>query len=359
MSANSPTSNRKTVFIIGAGASNEAGLPTGYELKESIANVLNFEFEMGYRQIRGDDRIVDALRVSVLKPGTINRDISAIAHFLKAARQIHNAMPQASSIDNFINSHSGNKEIELCGKLAIVRTILEAEAKSHLFVGFEGNQRLRFDRLDGTWFQSFLHMITDNCRSSDLAERLGSITLIIFNYDRCIEQYLYYAIQNYYEMSESDVAQLLRGLEIYHPYGTVGTLPWLSHAPPIAYGAKPNSNQLLNLATQIRTYTESIDEAEINSVRSQMQTSPTLVFLGFAFHHLNMDLLLPPFATEQATLGRHIFATAHRISDSNTKAISAELEDRTGIIDRNIHVRNTLTCSLLFKEYSRSLSFRK
>lgn len=43
-------------------------------------------------------------------------------------------MPQSISIDNFIDSHKGDKEIELCGKLAIVRAVLEAEAKSDAFV---------------------------------------------------------------------------------------------------------------------------------------------------------------------------------------------------------------------------------
>jgi NAD-dependent SIR2 family protein deacetylase len=35
----------KTLFVVGAGASSEAGLPTGYELKNKIAELLNFHFE--------------------------------------------------------------------------------------------------------------------------------------------------------------------------------------------------------------------------------------------------------------------------------------------------------------------------
>lgn len=349
----SSKSNPKTVFVVGAGASQEADMPTGHELKNSIATALNFKFKFGSQMISGDHRILEALHMAS------GDDINT---FLNACRRIHDAMPQAISIDNFIDSHSGDKQIELCGKLAIVRTILEAETKSDMFVEFQGSHRLKYDRLENTWFHSFMQLLTENCSPSNLAARLSSVALVIFNYDRCIEHYLYHAIQTYYGKDASDVAQLLHRLEVYHPYGTVGSLPWLRHDNQIAFGATPHSKQLLGLASQIKTFTEGTDESssDVASIRSIMKTSDKLVFLGFAFHHLNIELLLPkPMSEKSPIMQRRLFATAYGISKSDTDSISAELAVKGRLSMVNIQIRNDLKCGQLFREYWRSMSFAR
>jgi hypothetical protein len=92
-------------------------------------------------------------------------------------------------------------------------------------------------------------------------------------------------------------------------------------------------------------------------LRSHMKTSLRLVFLGFAFHRLNIELLLPKASSTSPPTRRSVFATAHGISDSDTKAISDELTTRDVLSARDIQIRNDLTCSQLFQEYSRSRSF--
>jgi hypothetical protein len=348
-----PASNPipKTVFIIGAGASQEARMPYGSELKNSIAGVLDIRFgELGKR-VRGDQRIYEALEMS-----TGSNDINI---FLRAARRICDVMPQAISIDHFLDSHSDDKQIELCGKLAIVRTILEAEAKSSLFVELQGKYTLDFSYLQQTWFNSFMQRVTENCRFADLGTRLKSVALIIFNYDRCVEYYLYHAIQNYYGIEASDIAPLLQRLEIYHPYGMVGSLPWCTGKNAIAFGATPNSKQLLTLASQIKTFSEITDDSseEVTSIRSIMRTSHKLVFLGFAFHRMNINLLLPDTTSPKRYKDKRVFATARGLSDNDTVSITDELESRGQIVRDNIHIDNRLKCTELFYEHMRSLSF--
>lgn len=268
-------------------------------------------------------------------------------------------MPQAISIDNFMDDHRKDKAIETCGKLAIVRTILQAEANSTLFIKQQDRDiwQLPFVELESTWFGSFFKQLI-KWKSSDLAKRLSSVVLVIFNYDRCIEHYLYYAIQNYFSMSASAAVSLLQHLEIYHPYGSVGSLPWFNPQNAIEYGATTNPAQLLRLTSQIKTFTEGTDESsgDVIAIRSHMRTSHRLVFLGFAFHPLNMDLLSPNTGLSSPT-GRSGFATTHGISDNDIGAIINDLELR-GVLSRGqnqIHME--LTCSALFKEYSRLLSF--
>lgn len=356
MAVSALSSAKKTVFIIGAGASREAGLPVGSELKKEIAKVLDIRFEDLSRMVSGDNYIFQAFGAKVSNDPDPNASLRSLQ---QAGWRIRDAMPQAISIDNFIDTHSENKHIELCGKLAIVRTILEAEAKSTLIIEKkQGKGQLRFERLAETWLSRFFQQLSENCKPADLKNRLKSVALIIFNYDRCIEHYLYYAFQNYYSMSATESAQLLRDLEVYHPYGVVGSLPWLSVNNAIEFGGEPNGSQLLSLAGQIRTFTEGTDEqsSEINCIRSNMKTAQRLIFLGFAFHKLNLDLLVPTASTAPPR-GRRVLATAYGISDSDVEEIAEDLAIRGVLIAKDIRIRNDLRCSQLFDEYSRTLSF--
>ena len=103
----------KTVFILGAGASQEANMPIGSQLTKLIATALDIRFEHGFRQISGETLIVDALRLAAGNNDPPSGDINP---FLRAGRRIHDAMPQAISIDAFIDSHRGDKQIELCAR---------------------------------------------------------------------------------------------------------------------------------------------------------------------------------------------------------------------------------------------------
>jgi hypothetical protein len=113
MAEPSSTSTPKTVFIIGAGASKEAGLPVGSELKESIAKALDIRFEKLTRMINGDHFIFEAFRLAAAKDPPHN---DLLPSFQRAGWRIRDAMPQAISIDNFIDTHSEDKQIELCGE---------------------------------------------------------------------------------------------------------------------------------------------------------------------------------------------------------------------------------------------------
>lgn len=349
-------SQQKTLFVIGAGASKEVNLPVGTELKKQISSSLDIRFdEWGSRRVSGDQIICDAFRVAARSDP--RQDINP---FLHSCWHIRDAMPQAISIDNFIDTHSNDERIELCGKLGIVRSILEAESNSLLYdKQSRGEIKLDFNRLENTWYNSFWQLLTENCKATELETRFGKIALVIFNYDRCIEHYLHHALQNYYKLTVIEATRILNQIEIYHPYGTVGVLPWQGGVNTIEFGGTPRPNQLLELAEQIKTFTEGTDESssEILKVRSNVQLCVRLVFLGFAFHRLNIELLLPSEKEDIEDESRTIFATAYGISKSDASKISEELTSKAGVLHNKIHVRNDLSCGQLFREYWRSMSF--
>lgn len=111
----------KIVFILGAGASNEIGLPLGTDLKHFIADKLDIRFPDGYKQESGSYKIMDAVSKHSMKIENIDNTFSTnVNDYLHQAWLIRDGMPQAISIDNYIDARRGNKMLELCGKLAVV-----------------------------------------------------------------------------------------------------------------------------------------------------------------------------------------------------------------------------------------------
>lgn len=341
--------NTKTVYVVGAGASSEAKLPTGNQLKENIANFLNIRVERG-QIVAGDELIIQAIRRYA--NGIAKTNINA---YLQASRRIVAAMPQSISIDNFIDIQKGDENIEFCGKLAIARSILYTERKSLLYID-DSNiyNKMNFSNLEEKWYSSFWKLLTENCTKDLLPKRLETISLIVFNYDRCIEHFLYNSLQNYYDIPSDEAAILVSQMEVLHPYGVVGRLPW-QDGQTIDYGAEPDSRILLNLVKQIKTFTEGTDpnSSEIIRIRRSVSEADNIVFLGFAYHQLNMKLM----ATNNSDKSTSYFGTARGISDSDCKIIEQDLKEYKSSSPKAINISNKLDCASLFKEYWRSLSF--
>jgi hypothetical protein len=139
----------RTLFVVGAGASYEAGLPTGNDLKQTIAKKIDIRFDdFGASRLKsGDPQITEAFWDKCREDGDKSLDINP---YLRAAWQIRDALPQAISIDNYIDNHQGNEKIELCGKLWIVQSIIMAERDSKMYFDYQQGQKLDPSNLAGT-----------------------------------------------------------------------------------------------------------------------------------------------------------------------------------------------------------------
>lgn len=307
-----------TVFVLGAGASHDVGLPVGDGLKTIISRALNFDKDIHERASGGDFDVLNAIR---LHAQSNKLDIN---RYLTASHDIAAAMPLQKSIDTYIDQQSHSEEIAFCGKLAIAKGILAAEGASSLNVTTTnvGNS-IRFDALDkplddkhGTpWYNQMFKMLFNGVKGNDLEERLARITFIIFNYDRCLEQYLYYAFRNVYGLSPEEAQDFVNGMNVFHPYGKVGDLFDAADSPFTSYGRKPEGDGLPNIAFQLRTFAEGTNEvlSEVLAIRESVHNAKQIIFLGFAFHKLNMELISypgPPSASR-------IFATTLSMSPHN------------------------------------------
>jgi hypothetical protein len=274
----------RTVLIVGAGASSEAELPLGDRLTQEVAKRLGTA--AGGRTGRGDEN--DILRAAMEDERINPNDLIGVC---EKARKGHK---HSTSIDAFLHTHSDDRALQICGKLAIAQIILAAERTSLLSL-----ERYKEGMRDhDTWFRSLFSLLHNDVRRGQEAVIFSGLSIVCFNYDRCIEHYLFNALNDYYSIDGGQSAALLRTLSIIHPYGTVGELS------DVPFGAKPEPKQLVASASHIRTFNEELrDETQIRMLKQWIGQAQDVVFLGFGFHRQNMELLsIPRRETDRSTV---------------------------------------------------------
>lgn len=324
---------KEITFVVGAGASSEYGLPVGATLKTNIVAALRQRAPGGNVD---DQNLYYAMsRFADIDPdaaGNIQPYVNAIDH-------INHSLVLSPSIDNFINSHQGDRRVEVVGKLGIAKCILDAERKSSLCHRRDSNRdpfaarikpRLNFNAFADTWMVSFFMLLNQDCSFANLKAKLAKVALIVFNYDRCVEQFLHEAIKSFYRVSDGEASEALKELDIYHPYGLIGPLPWQS-STHIPFGSEANSQELVQAVDNIKTFSESnaVNDAETRAIRKLVADSKSLVLLGFGFIPLNMELLQPR-SPHPSSKRNTVYATTYNISAFDKERISAELKALSG-----------------------------
>lgn len=343
----------KTVLVLGAGASCELGLPSGADLKDRLVGMLNFRFEVGQLET-GDTASFETIRARY------PRDYG---DSLKAARQICAGLPHSLSIDNYLDQQRGDTWVEFVGKVGIVHAILQAEAGSRLqYVPATGQPNII--NASGTWLNEFFMLLCQGCTADSLAARFSRLALIIFNYDRCFELFLYYALQVVYpSLGPTRAAELVNSIEIYHPYGTVGRLLWQPESPiPVIDlgGRYATPEQLAQVATSsIKTFTESIESGMAAQIEDCVRQAGRLAFLGFAYYQQNLDLLFAgspprPYGISSNTL---CFGSTYGLSGPNTEVIKRDLIRRGAYNNEAVTLANA-KCADFIRNFSRQFDFR-
>lgn len=307
---------KKTVFVVGAGASAEVGLPVGSGLMGQIRDslVLRSHSERSVRE----NEILDALDQHSQRSGHIS-----FGDYREAARIIHEAMPLANSIDNFIDNHRGDEAIEVCAKLAIFQCIIHAERASTLYQPKSTVSTLPFANSQHTWFNLFFRLISENVGKDTVQSIFENVSIICFNYDRCIEHYLFHSLKTAYILSDKEALEIMDTLIIRHPYGSLGLLPWKNRDDGIGFGAVEGCSPLVNVFPRIRTFTQEFeDKARLDEMRSLCEEAERIVFLGFAYHEMNLKLLGPVVGPKKGLMG-----TILGISAPNYEVVRSQVRD--------------------------------
>ena len=246
------------------------------------------------------------------------------------------------------------------GKAVIAKCILEAESESTLF--FDKNAKSlvpgRLPTIDmrkcaSSWLAGLMRLLVRKTPYSDRARILDQCSFVVFNYDRCIEHFFLHALQRFYEISDAEASGLLAKARIYHPYGVPGQLDTLiGGGQPVAFGAKRADFHGIG-NTALKTYTEKVDSEQIHKA---MLEAEKIVFLGFAFHNPNMDIL----GRHQTMDVRPMVGTALGMSESDIQAIKQQIGDWAkegfgSLMFNQIDLRSDLKAADIFSFYSKSL----
>lgn len=268
-------------------------------------------------------------------------------------------MPLTLSIDNFIDAHRGDIAVERCGKLAISQVILDSERKSKLYTDINHERSLDIRKLAGAWYPKLFQLLSEGVDKNTIKRVFENASFIAFNYDRCLEHFLCEALKCYYAIEGIEAQELVTGMRVVHPYGTVGHLRW-QDSSGLSFGAEVNGQKLLQISAQLRTFTEQVtDEAARKKIAEIIGNADNLVFLGFAFHDQNMALL----KSSQPPKDRLVLATALGVSESDCGVIKDDICSMLNgtFKPRNsnpqhtrIEIRNDLKCVDLFDQYWRS-----
>lgn len=337
----------KIAFILGAGASCEYKMPLGSDLANSIRQKMSIEVNsIGQLQGSGDISLFLAMQHDT---GASGSDMIA------AARRLAGGLPLRKSIDDFLDLHQNNSLLVGLGKAAIVKTILEYEKQSSLsFVANHVDATIDFSAISNSWLMKLMRMIGQR----DPIKAFENLAFISFNYDRTLERFLFHALRALYEVSNETAAKVLKAVPIFHPYGTVGTLPEMGGQ--IAFGATLRGHLHVGKVTTIRTYTEEITErATLGAMHGALADADIWVFLGFGFHEQNIELLTP---TSGFSLRKKVYGTAFGMSKPDVETADGLIYEmfsenaRRGMsVPNSFSIRNDLNCTKLFDEYAATL----
>lgn len=243
---------KRTIFVLGAGASAPFGYLDGRGLKEKIISEILPSGDL-YQSL-----VEDGLSASEIRDFAIR--------FQKSGRL---------SIDAFLEH---NPRLQHLGKLIIARALSIAETSNGIHRG------------DENWLTEFFKQVCGNAPDAIGNHNFGVVT---FNYDRSLEHFLFEAVLNSFEnATEPQVAQIIDNLHIVHVHGKMGDLPWEIKGAQRrrAYGSKLSS-EIADSAKQIKIISDPANSAELDRARALLAGAAKAVFLGFGFHPENVSRL--------------------------------------------------------------------
>lgn len=297
----------KTVFVVGAGASTDFGFGVGTQLATSIRTALRNRTSTEHEWVGQRDALSHA--ISGLQ------DKSA-AEIVSASETIRRGIQFSNSIDDFLHENRDNPLVVELGKLAIAHCISQQEMESG-WLRQLADSRLEsrsqgFEQLRQSWLDKLFRLLKRGHTRAEAANVFRDVSFVVFNYDRCIEQYLYSAVADALDLDAFEAADIVNAIPIVHVYGSLGNLRFQNPNDCIPFGEEPIS--LATVAARIRTYSEEASAApELHQI---MDAAKQVVFLGYAFHEQGMKLLASPDCTPA-----RVFWTQYNVHSAITERV--------------------------------------
>jgi hypothetical protein len=273
--------DKKTVFVLGAGASCPYGYPSGAHLREHIC------LSTGHPHLKD-------LAQAIEKDG-----LPSVGDFKKTFES-----SSTKSIDLFMTR---NPKLAPVGKYIIAFEIFKAEGKSQFRERARRTQDhykqaelrgevylLRKDFQGDDWYLYLFGRLTEGIVVKDALPYFsdGTVSFVTFNYDRSLEYFIYESFRkSFTEVPEYKVIQCLRNLKILHLYGQVAPLKWQDSNEGVDYRPQISESLLRKVSSNIRTIYEEKQNPELVEAQNLLKRADEIFFLGFGFAPENMDVL--------------------------------------------------------------------
>ena len=287
---------RPTTFVVGAGASNDYGLPTSVELRQE-AHKLNPE-DRAYQLI--------------------------LAAGLCTQQQLNNVLNDlrsqgTSSIDEFLFARQDDEITMKVGR-ALIALLLG----SH-FPDVRSPDSLVTEQSD--WLGYIIDKMQSGARDCQaFFQGNEEVRFVTFNFDSIIEDRLEKALRNLYRgTADAHLQNVVNAIhrQIIHVHGQLTPPP--SQLPPIhqlGYGSGW-IDWLRSAPSEIRVVMDQIERSTLVATQLAVRRSKILCFLGFAYANDNLERLHLP-KSERLNYGQ-IYGTAFGMRPGETVLVSDKL----------------------------------
>lgn len=342
---------KKTLFIVGAGASAELGFPLGYSLAKIIQQNTSFIHQPGGLIEGPGANLIQALGHS--QPTAFSED-----ELKTAARILNRGATYNASIDDFLSVHAQSSSVVQLGKLAIIQAILDAErgSKLHSVTGFTPILDTR--ALEDTWLLQLSQILLRGHTRATVRSVFDNLAFVTFNYDRSLEVFLIHALKDGFAITHEQASEIVKSATIIHAYGSVGGLSGAAPAETFSFGGNGIRYGEVASTKLIQTYSESA--ADPAPIHGEMERAQQIIFLGFAFHPQNMKLLKP----RDGLSAKRMIATTFGLSELDVVWVRSQLRQffrgdvqaRIDLGDFEFFHPNAVKCVDLMRRYSLTLS---
>lgn len=276
-----------TVLILGAGASVPYKFPTGRGLLDIICDA-----------IRGESAGPSAGKL--VETGRVESDLISRfrEHLYKSGQQ---------SVDALVERLPEFLEI---GKLTIAQALVPLERHEQLIAR---------GRLTNSWYQLLYNKMDSGF--DDFGE--NRLSILTFNYDRSIEEYLFTALKFSYNRDDEATKEVLRRIPIVHLHGQLGVHPAMSDDPSISRGYGSNPDDFEKAAEGIKIISDvDPDDDDFRLAHDLLSKAERVCFLGFGYNEMNITRLK---LTAQSN--RTFFGTTYKLGDGQIEDARRLLPD--------------------------------
>lgn len=244
--------HRRTVFILGSGASAPFGFPLGRSLLLRVVDWIQ----------RREANLYQVLAGCGFSDG----------HMQDFARELE--MSMQPSVDAFLENRPEFLEV---GKASIAAALIPYEAESNL---------LR-SRSEPHWYEYLFSRLGPT--RADYEQ--GELSVITFNYDRSFEHFLFLSLRASFGLLGDECKSLLQVVPVVHVYGQLGALDYIS---PDGRRYYPDLTPQIvkKYSKEIRIVHEGLpDDPQFKQAHDWLSKAEVVCFLGFGYHKSNVERL--------------------------------------------------------------------